>query len=116
MPISYEIDGEAGIAVVTIRGIVTAQEQREHVTRLLADAMDAHSILERLFDRQLASRSFPEAEGIIWLAEFQASSSAGDSTRSLAVYSSVHWLDEMEKISEFESSAYEDETRETGES
>lgn len=37
MPISYEIDGEAGIALVTIRGIVTAQEQREHVSRLLTD-------------------------------------------------------------------------------
>lgn len=37
MPISYRIDPETSIAVVTVHGVVTAQEQREHVERLFAD-------------------------------------------------------------------------------
>ncbi len=37
MPISYRIDPETKIAVVTVQGVVTAQEQREHVARLFAD-------------------------------------------------------------------------------
>ncbi|NIM48705.1 MAG: hypothetical protein GTO22_05520 [Gemmatimonadales bacterium] len=37
MPISYRIDPETSIAVVTIQGVVSAQEQREHVERLFAD-------------------------------------------------------------------------------
>ena len=77
------------------------------VTRVLADGMDEHSILERLFDEQLAARSFPEAEGIIWLAEF-GEYSGEDNSAVLTVYSSQHWLHDLEDIDEFESGAYDD--------
>lgn len=76
------------------------------VTRLLADGMDSSSILERLFDEQIAARHFPEAEGIIWRAEF--SEAADSSAVDLTVYSSVHWLHDIESITDFESSAYND--------
>jgi hypothetical protein len=81
--------------------------QAAFVTRMLADAMDTHSILERLFDEQLAAHQFTEAEGIIWLAEF-ANYNAAENTARLTVYSSEHWLDSMQSISEFDSSAYND--------
>lgn len=78
------------------------------ITRLLADGMDEHSILERLFDEQLAAHAFPEAEGIIWLTEYgNPPKSIGDQTL-LTLYSSVHWLEHMESTTEFESSAYND--------
>ena len=88
---------------------LTSPPQASFVTRLLADAMDSHSILERLFDEQLASRYFPEADGIIWLAEFIDQASDNNSSVKLAIYSSVHWLDAMETISSFASNAYNDD-------
>lgn len=78
------------------------------IARLLADAMDTHSILERLFDEQLVSQSFPEARSIVWLAEFGEQLAADNTSVTLTIYSSVHWLDAMETISAFESSAYDD--------
>ena len=89
------------------KAILSSPPQAAFVTRLLADAMDAHSILERLFDEQLASHYFPEADAIIWLAEFGDQAPDGHSVK-LVIYSSVHWLDAMESISAFESSAYND--------
>lgn len=82
--------------------------QAAFVARMLADAMDTHSILERLFDEQLAADRFDEADGIIWLAEFSDSGEADGRHRNLTVYSSEHWLEEMREISEFESGAYND--------
>ena len=77
--------------------------------------MDRHSILERLFDEQLISHSFPEANGIIWLAEFGEEVSEAKRSVTLTIYSSVHWLKAMRTISEFESSAYNDyDLREAG--
>ena len=90
--------------------ILARPPQAAFVTRMLADAMDAHSILERLYDEQLAAHHFAEAEGIIWLAEF-SNHSAADNTARLTVYSSEHWLDAMQSISEFDSSAYNDRLR-----
>ena len=79
------------------------------VTRLLADGMDERSILERLFDEQLASHSFPEAESIVWFAEYEESPAPDGDATLLTVYSSEHWLEDMESITEFESSAYNDD-------
>ena len=78
------------------------------VTRLLADAMDEHSILERLFDEQLRASAFPEAEGIVWLAHYDDEAETGDDSVQLTVYSSEHWLEDMESVDEFESAAYND--------
>lgn len=78
------------------------------VARVLADAMDETSILERLFSKQLASHSFPEAQGIIWQADFSEQSMGGNASAVLKVYSSAHWLNAMEQVSEFQSNAYND--------
>ena len=86
--------------------LLTQPPQAAFVTRMLADAMDDHSILERLFDEQLASHHFAEAEGIVWLA--QVDEGATDRARTLTIYSSEHWLESMRSISEFESNAYND--------
>ena len=78
------------------------------VARMLADAMSENSILERLFDEQLLAHRFPEAEGIIWSAEFSDQSQAERASARLTVYSSAHWLNAMESVSDFQSSAYND--------
>lgn len=90
------------------RQILQAPPEAAFVARLLADAMDEHSILERLFDEQLLSHSFPEAEGIIWHAQFNDKSERDEDSAVLTVYSSEHWLDAMDAVSEFESSAFND--------
>ena len=87
--------------------VVFVQGEAAFVTRMLADAMDANSILERLFEDQLAGRNFPEAEAIIWKTDISDRSDDGSSA-TLTVYSSIHWLDAMEDIDEFESRAYPD--------
>lgn len=81
--------------------------QAAFVARMLADAMDDHSILERLFDEQLASDHFAEADSIVWQARFGERDGANGPV-TLTVYSSEHWLESMRSISEFESSAYND--------
>lgn len=55
------------------------------------------------------SHSFPEADGVIWLAEFIDQASDDRSSVKLAIYYFVHWLDAMETIFAFESSAYNDD-------
>ena len=90
------------------REILEAPPEAAFVTRLLADAMDEHSILERLFDEQLRTHAFPEAEGIIWLAQYEGQAGADQNPVVLAVYSSEHWLEDIESIDEFESAAYND--------
>lgn len=89
-------------------GLLCNPPEAAFVTRLLADGMDENSILERLFDEQLASHSFPEADSIIWQADFNELSLDGDSSALLSVYSSAHWLSAMEQVSEFKSNAYND--------
>jgi hypothetical protein len=56
----------------------------------------------------LASRSFPEAQGIVWQADFSEQSIGKDSSAILTIYSSAHWLNPMEQVSEFQSNAYND--------
>lgn len=88
--------------------ILSTQPEAAFVTRVLADAMDDNSILERLFDEQLASSSFPAAESIIWKADFSEQSRGERSSAVLTVYSSKHWLGAMEEVSDFQSNAYND--------
>ena len=84
------------------------------VARLLADGMSEDSILERLFDQQLFSHSFPEAEGIIWQAEFSDQSNPSGSSATLTIYSSAHWLEAMKTVDEFKSNAYNDRPDDDG--
>ncbi len=89
------------------KALLARPPEAAFVARVLADGMDEKSILERLFDEQLAARSFPEANGIIWLAEFGEPHDDGPSV-TLTVYSSHHWLHDLENVDEFESGAYND--------
>jgi len=89
------------------KALLAAPPEAAFVTRLLADGMSEKSILERLFDEQLAGRDFPEAEGIVWRAEFSELSADG-SEALLTVYSSRHWLQALADVDDFPSSAWND--------
>ena len=89
------------------RTLLSEPPEAAFVARMLADGMSEKSILERLFDEQLAGRKFDEAEGIVWLAQF-SESGADHAEALLTVYSSRHWLQAMAEVDEFPSSAYND--------
>jgi len=89
------------------KALLAAPPEAAFVTRLLADGMSEKSILERLFDEQLAGRDFPEAEGIVWRAWYSEHSADG-SEALLTVYSSRHWLQAMAEVDNFPSSAWND--------
>ena len=88
--------------------LLTKKPQAAFVARMLADAMDENSILERLFQEQLVAHSFPDATGIIWHAEYGDLLPGAQPSAHLTIYSSVHWLKAMESIADFQSTAYND--------
>jgi len=87
------------------RDLLTKSPEPAFVTRLLADGIQKNGILGRLFEDQLLSQSFPEANGIIWQAEFSDQTSEAPPTANLTIYSCKHWLKAMKSISAFQSSA-----------
>lgn len=89
------------------RALLKEAPEAAFVARMLADGMSEKSILERLYDEQLFGHSFPEAEGIIWLAEYDDISTEG-AQATLTVYSSRHWLQAMSEVDTFPSGAYND--------
>lgn len=50
--------------------LFSEKPEADFVTRMLADGMDDHCVLERLFEDQLLSHHFPEANNIVWNAEY----------------------------------------------
>ena len=91
----------------TARELLSEPPEAAFVARVLADGLSEKSILERLFDEQLAGNDFPEAEGIVWRAGFdniEPSAASAD----LTVYSSRHWLQAMADVGDFPSSAHND--------
>ncbi len=77
------------------------------LSRILANGMDDHAIINRLFDEQVAGKPFPEAENIIWL--FDKSSENGKTT--FTIYSSQYWIHGMDDISNYQSEAFSDLTK-----
>ncbi|WP_421762671.1 hypothetical protein [Ekhidna sp.] len=76
------------------------------LTRLLANGMDNHAIINRLFDEQVAGRPFPEAESIIWQHEKVEKK---DSVL-FTIYSSQYWLHGMDEVTSYTSEAFSDLT------
>lgn len=88
--------------------LLSCPPEAAFVARVIADGMDESSVLERLFDAKLASHSFPEADSIIWRAEFSNPLPGDVSAVQLSVYSSAHWLSAMKQVSSYRSQAYND--------
>lgn len=78
------------------------------IARLLSDGMDEHNTLFRLHQASIKGEKFPEAEDIIWrydLSDFDENQDA----RTLVVFTSWNWVEELNGVEEFDSTAYTDE-------
>ena len=80
-------------------------DNESFLVRLLADGMDDHAILHRLYGDQLSGKSFPNAAEIVWTVRAEP---AGEDTVKLEVISSGYWLDALERTKNYESAAYPD--------
>ena len=76
------------------------------LVRLIADGMDDHSSLKRLFEEQIKSHKFPEAQNIIWTFTQE---NTNEHTVKVTIISSGYWMDMLRNAREFESSAHPDE-------
>ena len=74
------------------------------LTRLLANGMDEHGLLKRLFKDQIAKTAFPEAEGIIW--DFKVISNENKAT--ITIFSSEYWLEDMDVVNSYSTEAFSD--------
>ena len=81
------------------------------LVRLLASGMEPEAILHRLFDDQLAGKSFPEASSIVWIVNPQTKHA---NAVTIEVTSSAHWLDALKDVESFESQAEPDPCKEDG--
>lgn len=75
------------------------------LVRLLADGMEAGSVLHRLFDQQLEGQSFPEADSIVWIVQAETIAAG---TLKIDVISSGYWLDALRDTEAYESTAHAD--------
>jgi hypothetical protein len=77
------------------------------IARLLNDGMNDHNTIYRLFDENIKSNSFPEAEHIIWKFEGLGYSS-DDLSNTFTIYTSWNWVDELKGVRKYESTAFSD--------
>ena len=75
------------------------------IVRLIADGMDEHSILKRLFKEQLIGNSFPEAESIIWTLK---TTHLSQQSIKAKITSSGYWMDAIRDMIDYESHGYSD--------
>lgn len=87
------------------RSLLAGSPPESWLVRVLADGMDDRSVLRRLFEDQLAGRSFPEADKIVWIVE--QTRAEGDVVE-LALTSSAYWLGPLRETRSFTSDALPD--------
>lgn len=75
------------------------------VIRLMADGMDEHCVLHRLFEDELAGKRFSSPADVIWIME---AIPIDEQSMWIDVVSSGYWLDPLREAHPFESSAKPD--------
>jgi hypothetical protein len=81
------------------------QNEASAILKVLAFGMPASAIINRLFVKQLSSKSFAEAEHILWQIHPTVIS---DTTVSYHILSSEYWLEDFKHVSEYAVSINED--------
>ncbi|MEO9871535.1 hypothetical protein [Ekhidna sp.] len=89
------------IEVVAKENEPLAKVDNTFLARLLANGMDDHAVINRLFDEQVDGKPFPESEGIIWHFDSKIDS---DKT-TITIYSSSYWLHSMDEVDRYTSTA-----------
>lgn len=89
------------------RDILLHHANESFYVRLVADGIDATSALSRVFDKQLAARSFPEAEQIIWISTVSEQTCESGTVELIG---SGAWFAALRSTKSYKSHAYPDET------
>ncbi|MEQ6119824.1 hypothetical protein [Reichenbachiella sp. MALMAid0571] len=76
------------------------------IARLIANGMNDHSVINRLFDDQVLNGPFPEAEHIVW----QFDSEIQPEKTKFTIFSSWYWLRQMDDISNYTAETFSDQT------
>lgn len=88
--------------------LLTGSLNESFLVRLLADGMDDHAVLHRLYGEQLKGQSFPNADEVVWIVRTEA---VGKEVLEIEVIGSGYWLDALERSEAYESTAYVDVAR-----
>lgn len=75
------------------------------LARLLADGMDSHAPLHRLYGDELEGTSFPNAAEVVWIVDTEVQD---NSVTKIDVVGSGYWLDALAETKSYESHAYRD--------
>ena len=86
--------------------LLTASLNESFLVRLLADGMESHAVLHRLYGKELTGTSFPNADEVVWIVRTEAIS---EETMRMDIVSSGYWLDALEDTELYESNAYADD-------
>ena len=83
------------------------QPSATFIARLLNDGMDEHNTIYRLFDENIQSNNFPEAEHIIWKFD-ETGFEPENLSNTFTIYTSWNWVDELKGVKRYESTAFSD--------
>lgn len=90
------------------RELLTETPDESFLVRLLADGMDDHAVLHRLYGDQLKGHSFPNAAEVVWIVR---TDTVDENVMRIEVISSGYWLDALDGVEAYDSTAYADEIR-----
>ena len=105
-PDAVRVELEITAANAPARELLTPLPKESFLVRLLADGMDSHSVLQRLYGEQLKGKSFPNAHEIVWIVRTEMKK---EDVMKLDVIGSGCWLDALADTKAFDSVAYADE-------
>ncbi len=86
--------------------LLTASPNESFLVRLLADGMESHAVLHRLYGKELTGTSFPNADEVVWIVRTEPIS---ETAMRMDIISSGYWLDALEETELYESNAYADD-------
>ena len=90
--------------------LLTPSPNESFLVRLLADGMDSHAVLHRLYKDDLKGNSFPDADQVVWIVRTET---VADDVMAIEVISSGYWLDALNETDSYESDAYADSSQTT---
>ena len=105
MPDAVRVKLEVSSANAASSELLIASPNESFLVRLLADGMEGHAVLHRLYGEKLKGNSFPNAAEVVWIVRTET---AREDALIIEVISSGYWLDALDGTKSYESSAYAD--------
>ena len=109
-PDAVRVEIEVTAANAPARALLAPSPNESFLVRLLADGMDSHAVLHRLYSDELTGASFPNADEVVWIVRPEA---VDENVMKFEIISSGYWLDALDSTERYESAAYADEVHPT---